>query len=181
MACEKTEPGTKITQPTPDLIRVVEGGLTSRVLGVLVCGGGVLLLSSTGFRFFDPTGLLGVALALFGAAVATQRFTTTLDRQRGTWTSGGDIFYSIRLHDRGLLSAVGPVRIGRREVDPSEWRRTTPVITYPITVEATKEDGGTLELRLGRFWGSPQEAREVAGPLAEFLGREVQDDSGPVG
>lgn len=50
--------------------------------------------------------------------------------------------------------------------------------TYPVTVEAPKEGGGALELRFGRFWSSVEKAREVAGPLARFLDREVRDESG---
>jgi hypothetical protein len=178
VALEKAEPGTRITQPTPDVIQVVEGGRASRVVGVVVGAGGVLLLSSVDFGLSDLTGLFGLVLALFGAAVATQRFVMTLDRQRGTWTCGGDVFYLIRLRSRGLLSAVGPVRISRRIVEPSsEHGRRRVVTTFPVTVEAPKEDGDTIELRFGRLWSSVEEAHEVARPLARFLGREVRDDT----
>lgn len=177
MALNKKEPGTKITQPNPDVIRVVEGGGASRIVGILILIGGLLLIYSTDFKIRDIALTVGVLIALFGAAVATQRFTMILDRQRGIWSYGGSVFFVIPFKSYGLLDELGPVCITRRSINPSERGRGSPIITYPVIVRARKHGGGAAELRFGQYWETVEQAREVATPLAEFLNRPIQDDS----
>ena len=177
MALQKVEGGTKITQLSDDVIEVIEGGVASKILGVVMCVGGLVLMSSADYRFFDMTCLLGVALVVIGAAVATQRFRMVLDRRRGTWTCSGSVFFVLALKSSGALADVGDVRISRRTVDYSGERRGRLVTTYPVTVEAVKQGGGNIELRFGKYWDSIEQARTVAIPLAEFLGRKIQDES----
>ena len=178
MVLEKSEPGTKITQPHPDLVRVVEGGLSSRIVGIVIFLGGCLILYSTsGKSLMDVTFIFGVLLALFGLVVATQRFRTVLDRQAGMWSSGGDLFFVIPIHSRGPLADLGPVRITRRSVDVTERRSGVSITTYPVVIDGKRDDGAKTELRFGRYWASREEAYEVASALAEFLDRPVQDES----
>jgi len=156
---------------------VVEGGGASRVVGVLIFAGGLLLIYSTDFKIKDITFIFGVLIALFGAAVATQRVTMILDRQKGIWSYGGSVFFVIPFKSYGLLDELGPVCITRRSMNPSERGRGSPIITYPVIIKARKHRGGGTELRFGQYWETVEQAYEVATPLAEFLHRPIQDDS----
>lgn len=103
-------------------------------------------------------------------------YTMTLDRLKGTWSCGGDVFFVIRLHSHGLLQELGPVCIGRRESPLTRRSRSKPVFTHPVSVEGRKAGGSRMELRFGQYW-SLEDAHEVSAQLAEFLNRSVQDDS----
>ena len=79
MTLEKQAGGTKITQPHSEAIKVYEGGGAARPIGVIIFLGGALLIWSAYENIADLTFIVGVLLALFGAAIATQRQTLTLD------------------------------------------------------------------------------------------------------
>ncbi|MFQ5431962.1 MAG: hypothetical protein ACE5EN_05600 [Nitrospinota bacterium] len=128
----------------------------------------------------SPTGalILGVILILLGSAIATQRYQLVLDRAKGVWSRGGDVFFVIKFHDRGRISELGPVRITRLEKQSfaEKGKRQATFIYFPVRVNARKIGGGETELNFGQ-WGSREEAGEAAASLAEFLNRPVQDDS----
>lgn len=177
MAMEKKDGGTKIKQINPNIIQVVEGEGSGRVVGIIIFLGGLFLMWKTFNNILDITFIFGVLLALFGAALATQRYTMTLDRLKGTWSCGGDIFFVIRLHSHGLLQELSPVCIGRRESPHTQPSMSKPVFTHPVSVEGRKAGGGRMELRFGQYW-SLEDAHQVSALLAKFLNRSVQDDSG---
>ncbi|HHJ18045.1 MAG TPA: hypothetical protein ENJ80_15270 [Gammaproteobacteria bacterium] len=176
MTLEKEGGGTRITQPDSETIRVFEGEGSARAIGVIFLLGGVLLMWSNVNKAADITFIFGALLALFGAAIATQRYTMTLDRLKGVWSYGGDVLFVISFKRRGLLAEVGPVHIGRLLTNPREHNMGEPVVTHPVYVEARKLDGGKDELRFGQYW-SINEAYEISSQLADFLDRSVQDDS----
>lgn len=176
MTLEKAGGGTRITQPDSETIKVVEGGAAARIFGIVSFLGGAALMWENSGNILDLTFIFGALLALFGTAIATQRYSMTLDRLKGTWTYGGDVFFVIPFKSSGSLSEVGPVRIGRLSTNPSEHNRGEPIITHPVSVEAQKRGGGKDELRFGKSW-SIDEAHEIATKLADFLDRSVQDDS----
>ena len=176
MTLEKQAGGTKITQPNSEAIKVSEGGGAARPIGVIIFLGGALLIWSAYENIADLTFIVGVLLALFGAAIATQRQTMTLDRQKGIWASGGDVFFVISFKSHGLLQDLGPVRISRWESNPSENNRGAPIITHPVSIEARKTGGGQEDLRFGQY-RSLEEAHEISTLLAEFVDRSVHDDS----
>jgi len=95
MTLQTDGPGIKIKQPHADLIKTVEGGGSARVIGIVICVGGILLTYSADFRLLDLTFIVGALLAVFGAALVTQRYTMILDRLKGTWSYGGDVFFVI--------------------------------------------------------------------------------------
>ena len=70
MALERNTGGTKIRQPDSEIITVREGGGCSRVLGIIVLIGGLILIGSTKDKILDITFLVGVLLVLFGAILA---------------------------------------------------------------------------------------------------------------
>ena len=172
----KEDGATRILQTSPTTIKVVEGEGSGRAAGIIFLLGGLALIWISLNKTSDMTFIFGVLLALFGAALATQRFTMILDRLRGTWSCGGDVFFVIRFHSHGLLQELGPVCIGRRESPASRPNRSMPVFTYPVSVEGRKTGGGRLELRFGQYW-SLEDAHEVSAQLAEFLNQSVQDNS----
>jgi hypothetical protein len=176
MALDKEDGGTKIKQPNPTTIKVVEGEGSGRVAGIIFLLGGLILIWVTFNKITDMIFIFGVLVALFGAALATQRFTMTLDRLKGTWSCGGDVFFVIRFHSHGLLMELGPVCIGRRESAIGRRGMSEPVFTHPVSVEGRKAGGGRMELRFGQYW-SLEDAQEVSARLAEFLNRSVQDNS----
>lgn len=171
-------PDTVISQPTPDRVRVTEGGGGARVIGVVICAGGGILISSAGGALLGVNFLLGIGLALLGAALVTQRFAMELNRARGTWSYGGDVFFLLRFGKSGSLKDLGPVRIGRLETNPTEMNRGKPIVSYPVTIEATRPGHAPVELRFGRCWGTRQDAYELASALGGFLGLPVEDASG---
>ena len=176
MALDKEDGGTKIKQCSSNTIKVVEGEGGGRIAGIIILLGGLILIWVTFNKISDITFIFGVLLALFGVALATQRYTMTLDRLKGTWSCGGDVFFVIRLHSHGLLQELGPVCIGRRESPLTRHNMSKPVFTHPVSVEGRKAGGGRMELRFGQYW-SIEDAHEVSAQLAEFLNRSVQDDS----
>ena len=142
----------------------------------MICVGGTLLAYSADFRLLDLTFIVGALLAVFGAALVTQRYTMILDRLKGTWSYGGDVFFVIPFKGHGLLQDVGPARITRRASNPGEHDRGAPIITHPVIVEAKKMDGTKTELQFGKYW-SIEKAREISSALAVFLNRPIQDES----
>jgi hypothetical protein len=116
--------------------------------------------------------IAGLVLAIFGIALLTQRNTLTLDRKEGKWTSKGSVFLLLSFSSFGSLKDVGPVRISEWAQNPRQGSTTSTVITYPVTVKAEKDSGGTTDLRFGRYW-SLEEADEISAVLGKFLEREV--------
>lgn len=176
MLLEKEGGGTRIIQPNPEIIKVIEGGGSARVIGILMLLGGIALIWSTLSKISYMTLTLGIVLALFGAALATQRYVMTLDRQRGKWSCGGDVFFLISFKSLGYLQEVGPVRITKLASNPREHDMGKAIITYPVSVEAKKIAGNKTELNFGKHW-SLKEAHGIATALAEYLDKPVQDDS----
>ena len=176
MVLEKEAPGIKITQSGPEIITVIEGSGAGRVVGVIILLGGAMLTWSSRGKLMDMSFIFGILLVLFGAAVATQRYVMTLDRSRGTWLYGGDIFFMIPFKNSGSLAALGPVHISKLAINPREDNIGKPIVTYPVTIEARKIDGGTEELRFGENW-SLKEAQDISAFLAEFLDKPVLDES----
>lgn len=174
---QKKGAGIRITQPDSETIEVFEGEGSARILGIIcILVGGFLMWTSLD-NIVDITFIFGALLAVFGAAIATQRQTLTLDRRKGAWSCGGDVFFIIPFKSRGMLTEVGPVQVGRLVTNPTkEHGRGEPVITHPVSVTTRKIGGGTEELRFGKYW-SIDEAFEIADKLAKFLDRQVQDDS----
>ena len=84
MKLEKKGPGIKIFELGSDAIKVVDGGASSRVIGVVIFLGGTLLAWNSFGKIMNMTFLFGIVLMLFGTAVATQRYVMTLDRLHGT-------------------------------------------------------------------------------------------------
>jgi hypothetical protein len=177
MMLEKAGGGTMITQPGPDVIMVVQSGSTAKIVGIGAFLCGLLLMTNADNGFSDINFLLGLVIALFGIGLATQRYSMILDRQSGEWSSGSDLFFVIPVRSHGPLSELGLVRITGKTIKTGGGRKGVVTTTYSIAVEARKHDGGITELRFGKNWASLTEAREVAGPLAGFLDRQVQDDS----
>lgn len=176
MKLEKEGPDVKISQPDPETIEVVEGHGSGRAFGVIVLlGGGFLVWRSSG-EITDMTFLFGVLLAVFGGAVATQRYVMTLNRLSGTWSCGGDVFFVISFQSRGALAALGPVHISRFASNPRTDNMGEAIITYPVTIAARSMKGAEEELRFGQHW-SLEEARSISAGLAEFLHKPVLDES----
>jgi len=173
---KKEGPGIKIYELGSDVIKVVEGGAASRVIGVAIMLGGTLLAWNSFDNIMDMTFLLGIVLMLFGAAVATQRYVMTLDRLHGTWSCGGDVFFLISFKSRGSLTALGPVRISKLATNPREHNMGEPIITYPISIEARNINGAQEELRFGKHW-SIEEAKKIAETLSKFLNKPVLDET----
>jgi len=176
MKLEKEGPGIKITQSDPEIIKVIEGSGAARVFGVIILIGGALLAWSSHGKLMDMSFIFGVLLVLFGAAVATQRYVMTLDRSRGTWSYGGDIFFMISFKNDGLLTTLGPVRISKLATTPRKHHIDKPIITYPVSIEARNINGVKADLRFGQHW-SIEEAHNISAILAEFLDKPVLDKS----
>lgn len=176
MILEKKGPGIKITQSDSETIKVVEGGGAARLFGVVILLGGALLAWSSRGKLMDMSFIFGVLLVLFGAAVATQRYVMTLDRSRGTWSYGGDIFFMISFKNNGSLTTLGPVRISKLATTPRKDHMDKPIITYPVSIEARNINGVKEDLRFGQHW-SLEEAYNISAILAEFLDKPVLDKS----
>ena len=176
MKLEKEGPGIKIIQSDSETIKVIEGSGTARLFGILILIGGALLAWSSRGKLMDIAFIFGVLLILFGAAVATQRYVMTLNRSRGTWSYGGDIFFMISFKNDGSLTTLGPVCISKLASNPREDNMGEPIITYPVTIEARNMNGVKEELRFGQHW-SLEEAHNISAILAEFLDKPVLDKS----
>ncbi len=176
MKFEIKGPGIKITQPDAEVIKVVEGGGVARIIGTIILLGGTMLAWTSSGRVTDLTLISGVVLMVFGGAVATQRYVMILNRHRGAWSYGGDIFFVISFKSRGPLATSGPVRISKLATNPREHDMGEPVITYPVTIGVKNMEGSREELRFGKHW-SLEEAHTISAFLARFLNRRVLDES----
>ena len=176
MIFEKEGPGIKITQSDSETMEVIEGGGAARFIGVTILIGGALLVWSSGGKLMDLAFIFGVLLMLFGAAVATQRYIMTLDRSRGTWSYGGDVFFMISFKSYGSLTTLGPVCISKLATTPRKHHTDKPIITYPVSIEARNINGVKEDLRFGQHW-SLEEAYNISSNLAEFLDKPVLDKS----
>jgi hypothetical protein len=176
MLYEKDAGGTRIIQPDTNVIKAIEGGGSVRVIGIILSLAGIALVWSALSKVSYPNLIFGILLALVGAALATQRYVTILDRNQGKWQRGGDIYFLISFKTHGYLELTGPVRITRLASNPREDNRGASIATYPVSVRARKADGVETELQFGKYW-SLEEAREISGILSGFLDKPAQDES----
>lgn len=176
MKLVKEGPGIKILKSDSEIIKVIEGGGAARIIGVVFMLGGILLVWKSYSHIMVLTFIFGIILVLFGAAVVTQRYVMTLNRLRGTWSYGGDIFFLIPFKSRGSLTTLGPVRISKQLENPREDNMGTPIVTYPVSIEARNVNGVQEKLRFGENW-SVEEARNISAMFAEFLSKPVLDET----
>jgi hypothetical protein len=184
-------PGHRLFMAGPDRLVVAEGGGCMLVIGIgMVAAGVFCVLGGTTSMWDWPPGLtipgvkwpmgmfvIGLVLLALGSGTATHRTTTVFDRGARRWIRTGSVYFAFNLYKTGTFDGFERLRIGREtRSSPGKHGRGSSFTYYPVLLKCETDDGGGFEHRFGAP-GEHDEAKRLAGDIADFLGVQVEDEA----